>query len=487
MTVVNNISLIRKETTYARSRRESARGQVPKNGVFLGMLAFAMYFVMKSLENSVLSDDAPFFLMNSYFSPLIIYELVFSLFTPLYISSRFRAATFAELYENAWSSLVHLGYRVTSMVFAKLLIQVYLLLGVYTVGFVVTFFLSSFLKFPIITSYLPSLYLLGVGEALGLLLVACALSVCMRDRKNARHMTIATYICLLVLKGATGFYGVMTSFVAMSSLDALWGFDKSPYGIILAFIAVCALSLTLARAYLLAARYHTPFNAPPPVFSRALPKGTIIRMETKSRLRSVREARALLRDMYRPPAKFNVLNALSAILLPMLVLVMLLVNLAVLGFTYASPEKETSVMGYIPYIFQSSTMEPEVHFNDIAFFEKIDWHTSIKEGDVILYKDDVGTVQVRRAVAFTYNEDGEELIEADIDNYPDGTVRDYMKDTAKRGNVYGRLVGVNRQLGAVILFANGILGRLLFLLVPTILIFYSRQINAFFKRLGDRN
>ena len=51
--------------------------------------------------------------------------------------------------------------------------------------------------------------------------------------------------------------------------------------------------------------------------------------------------------------------------------------------------------------------------------------------------------------------------------------------------VYGRLIGVNRWLGVVILFANSMFGRLLFMLVPIILLFFSKQINDFFKRVGS--
>ena len=84
------------------------------------------------------------------------------------------------------------------------------------------------------------------------------------------------------------------------------------------------------------------------------------------------------------------------------------------------------------------------------------------------------------------NKDDENII-LDIDNYPTDAIPDVMKTTTTKDTVYGRLVGVNRNLGAVVLFANTVIGRMLFLIVPTILIFYSGQIRKFFDRLGRGN
>ncbi|OPZ68479.1 MAG: hypothetical protein BWY81_00828 [Firmicutes bacterium ADurb.Bin467] len=61
-----------------------------------------------------------------------------------------------------------------------------------------------------------------------------------------------------------------------------------------------------------------------------------------------------------------------------------------------------------------------------------------------------------------------------------------MKTEADVSAVYGRLVGVNRYIGAVALFANTVLGRILFLLVPTVLVFYAGKIRAIFSREKNR-
>jgi len=164
---------------------------------------------------------------------------------------------------------------------------------------------------------------------------------------------------------------------------------------------------------------------------------------------------------------------------------MLSINLVLLAFNYASPEKETSVMGFIPYIFQSTTMEPTVFYNDIAFFEKIDEYVKVDPGDVVLYKDEVGVVQVRKILDFYSDaQTGEECANADITNYVEGAEKDALKTTLAISQVYGRLVGTNRYLGVVVLFANTMIGRLLFLLIPTILIFFSGPIFGLIRQFG---
>jgi hypothetical protein len=126
-----------------------------------------------------------------------------------------------------------------------------------------------------------------------------------------------------------------------------------------------------------------------------------------------------------------------------------------------------------------------VYYNDIAFFEKIDDYVKVDPGDIVLYKDDVGVVQVRKILDFYMDQKtGEERANADITNYVEGAEKDALKTTLARSQVYGRLVGTNRYLGVVVLFANTMIGRLLFLLIPTILIFFSGPILGLVRHFG---
>ena len=57
------------------------------------------------------------------------------------------------------------------------------------------------------------------------------------------------------------------------------------------------------------------------------------------------------------------------------------------------------------------------------------------------------------------------------------------EQTVAREQVYGVHTSNNRWLGAIILFANTIIGRLIFLLIPTFLIFFYEPIVDFFRNV----
>ena len=175
---------------------------------------------------------------------------------------------------------------------------------------------------------------------------------------------------------------------------------------------------------------------------------------------------------------------MTTVLLVVSIVVMLGVNALVLLCGYASPEKETSVFGTIPYVFQSYTMEPTIMMNDLAFFHKMDYQEAVKVDEVVLFKDVAGTVTVARVKEIVeQNPDVYALttLRVDIDNYVDTRYNGMAEQTIERQQVYGVYTNSNRWLGAIILFANTTLGRLILLLIPTFLVFFYDPITKFFR------
>ena len=114
--------------------------------------------------------------------------------------------------------------------------------------------------------------------------------------------------------------------------------------------------------------------------------------------------------------------------------------------------------------------------NDLAYFQKIDVQYPIEKGQIILFAEN-NVLFVERVIAKA----GSQLT-VDIDNYPPMSQIGAMKKTVTRQEVHGIYRGRNRWLGALILFANTIVGRLLFLLVPAVLLFYQGRIYKYFKK-----
>ncbi len=477
------MSLIQKEFSYGYYQKQDGLKRLVGLGVFFGMMAFSVYFILQTLTQSVLTDAAPYIMQPSYFSTGSLYLAVSAVGFLVYFGSRFDQISFAEVYDNSWYCMAQLGYRIGAMVLAKLFAQSVSVLIMHTAGFLVTLLLSSILKFPMVVDYLPSQYFLGLMNAEMMLVAAMFLSMLTRDRSNARSWLTFLSLILFLLQFPSGFFAIATDRARMSDFFGLW--TGSWYLWAVTGCLILALFACVRRGARLAGLFNPPAETGAPRLGARVGEGVRVVVASDSPNAFIRRQARKLEAAYHPVRRFNLLSFLSTFVLVVVIVAMLAVNLVLLVFNYASPEKETAVMGYIPYIFQSTTMEPTVYYNDIAFFEKVDQYVKIDLGDIVLYKDDVGVVQVRKLLAYSVDpETGGERIEADITHYVEGAQKDALKTTLTRRQIYGRLVGTNRYIGVVVLFANTMLGRLLFLLIPTVLIFFSGPIFALVRQIG---
>lgn len=480
--MIYRTKFFREELSYGYFERKKSLGALIALGIFLGMLTFSIYFIFQTLTRSVISDQASFLVQKSYHTTSLLYLSVSYVAFWIYIAARFQMVTFSEVYENTWYGLVHQGYSIAPLVLGKLFAQLFGILLTNTVGFLTTLLMSSFLKFPFIPGYLLSLFLVGTFNCATLLVLAMAASLLIRDISNARSLFSVSAFLLVALQIMLGFFALVTDRTSIRLVSAL--FTKSVYLYVnIALLLIC-VGLCIVKGSQAARLFHEPLLSEPPALNRA--PGTRLLVRTESPIPAIRRNAAQLYASYQPRKRGNLLSSVMSFVLVIGVLAMFAVDFTMLAFSYASPEKETSIMGYIPYIFQSSTMEPEVKFNDIAFFEVVDEYVQLSVRDVVLYKDKMGLVQVRRIQKLFADETtGLPTLEADIDYYPEGTQQGILHDFVPESAVYGRLVGVNRWLGVIILLANSVLGRILFMLVPIILLFFSKQIDDFFKRVGS--
>ena len=172
----------------------------------------------------------------------------------------------------------------------------------------------------------------------------------------------------------------------------------------------------------------------------------------------------------------KIADLLVSVALIIIICAALAFNGMVILINSATPGSEVTIRGVIPYVFKSDTMEPDIMMNDLAYFSKTDAQYPVKAGDIILFKSD-HVIYVEKVI-----ENSGQSITADIINYPPMSQTGAMVKTIRREEVIGVYTGRNRWLGALILFANTIVGRLLFLLVPAVLLFYHRQILKLYQR-----
>ncbi|MEG0124571.1 MAG: hypothetical protein RR816_00685 [Clostridia bacterium] len=487
--MIYNTSFFKKEFRNAYLQQSFSRKRQLSLGVFLGMITFAAYFCLQTLKKSVLMDAVPYLLLDSYFSTLYIYLFVSLIFNVSLFIANYEYMSFIEVMRNRWYPLVQLGYHPLRLIMTKLIVRVVAQSYIYIIGFITTAFLSSFLKFPLVMSYFGTLLIVGLLDIIVLSVVSLTASLYFRDTLNARYVVGLIGIGIIIAKAVTGFSQIVSDRTRMMDMTMLFDTGESIYVIACVAVSVAGIVLCMVRGNQLARVYNPPLLKELPALKHRQAGTVVLKSEQKSMKKAGKQPKMVEASTERVAIKhWNLPSILTSILLVAAIACMLGVNAVVLACGYASPEKETSIFGTIPYVFQSNTMEPTIMFNDLAYFQKLDIQEPVKKGDMVLFKDPLGTVCVARVTGEEPYQQGTDkslpVFTVDIDHYIDDKYRGLAEQQVGREQIYGRFSGTNRWLGAIILFANTILGRLILLLIPVFLVFFYDPITKFFKNIS---
>jgi len=430
---------------------------------FLGLVSFALYFVIQTLQKSVLSDVVPEIMQASYFSTVYLYIHIAVVFNIIYFIVYYDYLFFSEIRNNSWYLLIQMRYQPVNMFFSKLFALMYSAVLIYSVGFVVTIILTFFLKYTFIVSYLPTLYLVGVGDLLLITILSMTFSLYAKTVINGRYWTFLSAVVIFVLKIALGQYAVISNRVLMQDIDNLFNLDLSWYWLVGVGIMIVCCLICLFRSKNLAKYYNLPSDA-------AIMPADVELVKIDSRTGKQKSIGNKVKEGWRS----RIVDTVTTLFLIAFICAALAFNLIIILINASTPGQEVTIRGVIPFVFSTSTMEPEIMINDLAYFRKIDIQYPIEEGQIILFEEN-NVLFVERVI-----EIGNQLT-VDIDNYPPMSQIGAMKKTVARQDVHGVYSGRNRWLGALILFANTIMGRLLFLLVPAVLLFYQGSIYRYLK------
>jgi hypothetical protein len=482
--MIYDTNFMRKEFRNAYMQQQFSRQRQMSIGVFLGLLAFAVFFSLQTLKQSVINDVAPQLMMSSYFSTLYLYLFIALIFNVVFYIANYDYMTFIEVIRNRWYALVQLGYSPSRLIMQKIIVRILSQTAIFSIGYIATIFLSSFLKFPIVLSYIISLYVMGLIDIVLLAAISLTVSLFLRDTTNARYIVGLLAVGLLVFKAVSGYYSILADRTLMNDMSNMFDITQSVFMSVSAFIILACIGTCLLIGNKLARVYNPPLLHQLPALT-CKAQGTVV-LNSSSAGAKKKPLVEAGNDPLLSRTKRNIPSIIMSILMVCAIIALLGLNVVVLACGYASPERETSINGVIPYVFQSSTMEPAIMFNDLAFFQKVDGLSQLHIGDILLYKDQSGGVNVAGVQAYTKDESGQLTggLDVDVLNYVDDRYRGLAAQTIARDQVYGVHTSNNRWLGAVILFANTILGRLVLLLIPTFLIFFYEPILRFFRGLS---
>ena len=137
--------------------------------------------------------------------------------------------TLLEVRQNRWYALVQLGYSPSHLITSKIIARILSQLGTYTVGYVSTLFLTSFLKFPLVTGYLFTMYLMGLVDIVLLAMLSLAASLYIRDMYNARYTVGIISLCVIGFKFLSNYFTILSDRVLMNDLSNMFDFKQDRY------------------------------------------------------------------------------------------------------------------------------------------------------------------------------------------------------------------------------------------------------------------
>ncbi len=458
-----------KETYFEQSISSKRRLSY---ALFLALISLGCYLMLLTLERSILSDVVPRYFDRSYYSVLSVYNDVSYIFYIIYLAANYRFITFDEIRENKWYILIKFGFNPVRMIYTKLYARLLTVLIIYGTGFIAVSFLATYLKYPIVYSYFLPLFILGLVDIIFVLIVTMTTSLYLGKSIWSNYLILLYFILLVFLKYYFDYYSHLNAKNQFQDIFVLTYFAR--YFLTLFVIMAISILTIFIRAKRNSRYFNFAFYVKDLDFSDNL---TIVFGKGDKK-------KSILKE-YALKTRMKISTKITSSLLVGVISIFILFNLFVLLISLSTPGRELSIAKIIPYVFHSETMEPEIMYNDLVFFKKTHINQNFKVGDIVLYKSD-NEVSVSRIKVFQ----GENLV-VDIDKYPEGNQNSIFRETIDKSLVYGLFIGKSRWLGVLVLFSNTTLGRLLLLLIPSLLLFYYKSISHFislinYERMKER-
>lgn len=451
----------RREVEQFYTSSETGKLRRPMYGLFLGLLTFAIHFLLRTMVETVFEETFPHLMQPSFFSVAYTFTIVSLGFFTVYFIAHYNLLTFAEIQDNRWYILTKMGYHPSYLIFAKLSACYLFVIAYYTSGYLIATGLTFFLKYSFVFDYLVPVYLAGLIDILCIVSITMTASIFIKDRRNARYFILGSLLLFILTRLFSKYYDIISDRVLMQNIRNMFDFSRSIY-LPVAFIIIGVSSFACIFGARVVSKYY---------FVPSLQKENVV---VKSYL--TQRFHKMRTDNLSVVGEF--MNKVVGAAIWLIILATIAFNGLVLVISASTPGKEIAVLGYIPYVFKSETMRPAIYKNDLVFFTKLDEYTP-NEGDIVLYQYE-NEIYVQKVIEVQ----GDKCV-VDLLYYPQNTKPGSMERTIENKIVYGLYASKSRWLGALIVFANTTVGRFLLLLLPAVLVFFYKQIMSFIRKISS--
>lgn len=431
-------------------------------GLFLAMISFAFHFVFQTMYESVLTEWLPEIMLPSFFSSIYLFTFVSFIYFIIDFSIHYSDFTFAEIKDNTWYVLTRMGYQVNELIWNKLGARFITSFVVYTVGFIFNLLATSLLSYAFVPDYFFPLFLMGLIDILMVISITLTYSLFIYGKRQAILVIVLSSIAIFVVKIVSGFYSIVSNRALMQNIANMFDFGESIYiPICIVTFLVCIL-LCLIRA------------------NRIAKFCSVTPLSHEEEYYYIDRSTPTTKHGEKSGIVLSKIAKVVNIFLVIIVSVSVLFNGFILVFSALQKDDDNAIGGVVILVFQSTTMEPYIIKNDLVFLKKRDVQYPLSKGMIVAYHYDN---QVE--ISMIQSIDGDNIT-VDVTNYPALAEKDAMKRKITRADVFAEHTYTNRFLGAIILFANTLFGRITMLLVPTILIFYEKQIVNIINKVSKK-
>ncbi len=454
--MIYNKSILKKELTESYFEHSISRKRSFEYALFLALISFAVHYILRTLDKSVLSDAVPKYMSPTCFSTLLIYVDIFYLFIVIYLAANYHFLTFDEIRNNKWYIPIKFGFSPIKMILTKLYARLITITFIYGFGFFIMLFLTSLLKYPLVFEYIMPIFALGLIDFIFIIIVTMTSSLYFKKGIISNYVMFISILLIAVLKHFLGYYNIISDKSNFNSMNIFSQFSK--YISILILASIICILVIIAKGIINAEYYNFSFYT----MDYDISDDVIITMQADSKLKRVATHRI------DANTKLRILTKILNSLLFMIILSFIIINVIVLLISISTARKEIAIFRVIPYVFQSDTMQPAILYNDLVFFKTDDIEAS--KGDIVIYEAN-GEANIARVQLF---QAGKVIVS--IDNHPSENEGKVYRETINKNQIYGKYIGKSRWLGLLILFANSTIGRLILLFIPIILLFYYKPI-----------
>ncbi len=450
------------------------------------LVSVVLTLLLNSLDSTIVSEALPTFTganAKSSFALLTFLAPIIMLFTIGYYFGNYQNFTFAELHTNRMYMLIKMGAKMKQVILLRIYSALSLPLFLYAISFIISVFTCLLFNYSINILAMPGQFLAGVIIIVLITMIILTLSLFFYNEKYAILAFIGVALLIIALGVLTNFTNVIQASINVSNLGVMFGGATGYFLFICLGLIVVCFVISLVRSFNLIKYYST--------IKETIP-GIVVIDYSKNVVKAVKKDNSAKKE--------KIFNGTIMTIFIAFVAISFATNLFLIYMATNNLESQSLYNNYVPIIFGSETMRqgdsevdstlsyPQfIEKNDLAVFENTsNQDININVGNVIYYiNSDTSSAVIVKVKLI--DSDGYHV---DVTYYPNQEDAGTLATTLTRTQIKGRLVYVNRVVGAWVTLNDAVIGKIVFLVIPLfIIIFYDkiRKFNKAYKTIEDKD